>query len=295
MAELPATSPMPPTIGYFGPNSISWQLYREPVVLLGGFRALLLQIAHPAVADGVSRFSRFQEDALDRGYRTFRAMATIYFGTCEQADATAARLKKIHTGISGADYRATDDNLQCWVWATLVHTTLLIYAPLRERLKLPADWDTRFYEESQRMAAILGISAADIPSDLLAFQAYFEKMTQPDGVMGQVGTSATLAQSIVFHKWVPQPMGRLLAIGWLPDFLCERLQLQVNTADRPRFERLVRRTSRGIFWLPLWLRTTPAWYQAMHRVARSEGRKSTMGGRFYTWLGKRMAVPLGIP
>jgi uncharacterized protein (DUF2236 family) len=282
-------------IGYFGPDSMSWRLYREPVVLLGGFRALLLQIAHPAVGDGVKRFSNFEQDALGRGYRTFRAMATIYFGTQEQADATSERLKRIHSGISGSNYRATDHDLQCWVWATLVHTTLVIYAPLRERLRLPDDWDRQFYAESQRMATILGIEEAVIPVDLGAFQAYFEQMLSADGVLGEEEVSATLAQSIVYHRWVPQPMGRLLAIGWLPDFLCKRLQLKVNTGDRQRFERLVRRLARLMLWLPVGIRTSPAWYQASHRIARAKGQKSTIGGYFFTWLGLRMAVPLGIP
>ncbi|MEM9822996.1 MAG: hypothetical protein AAF985_18090, partial [Bacteroidota bacterium] len=39
--------------GFFGPDSVTWRIYREPSLLLGGVSALLLQIAHPAVAEGV--------------------------------------------------------------------------------------------------------------------------------------------------------------------------------------------------------------------------------------------------
>ena len=40
------------TVGYFGPDSVAWQVFREPVILLGGYRAIMLQVAHPAVGTG---------------------------------------------------------------------------------------------------------------------------------------------------------------------------------------------------------------------------------------------------
>ena len=32
-------------LGYFGPDSVSWQVHREVTVLFGGARALLMQAA----------------------------------------------------------------------------------------------------------------------------------------------------------------------------------------------------------------------------------------------------------
>jgi uncharacterized protein (DUF2236 family) len=283
-------------IGYFGPDSLSWQLYREPAVLLGGFRALLLQIAHPAVADGVARYSNFRQDALGRGYRTFRAMATIYFGTCQQADGTAARLKRIHSGIRGSDYVATDQLLQLWVWATLIDTTFVVFTPLQEHLKLPIDWQEKFYAESQRAATILGIESSQIPTDLRAFKQYFTQILQREGILGSQPISTDLAQSIVFHRLVPQPLGRLLAIGWLPDWLCERLQLQVIPHDRQRFERTtLPRLYRVLLVLPRFIRYAPAWHQGRYRIALAEGRPRPLWGRLLWWLGQRWELPLGIP
>ena len=51
--EITTNSPIFPTprsavVGYFGPHSMTWRLYREPIVIIGGVRALLLQVAHPA-------------------------------------------------------------------------------------------------------------------------------------------------------------------------------------------------------------------------------------------------------
>ena len=44
-----------PDHGLFGPESVTWRVNRESVLLLGGGRALLLQVAHPSVAAGVAQ------------------------------------------------------------------------------------------------------------------------------------------------------------------------------------------------------------------------------------------------
>jgi uncharacterized protein (DUF2236 family) len=90
------------TEGYFGPDSATWEVYRESVFLLGGVRALLLQVAHPAIADGVARFSNFQTDAFGRAFRTFLAMGTLYYGNRAQAESVCQRLERIHTSITGS-------------------------------------------------------------------------------------------------------------------------------------------------------------------------------------------------
>src|SRR4029450_5746342 len=50
-----ASRQIDPTQSLFGPQSLSWRVNRETSLLLGGGRALLLQIAHPRVAAGVAR------------------------------------------------------------------------------------------------------------------------------------------------------------------------------------------------------------------------------------------------
>ena len=56
--------------GLFGPGSLTWRVNREGVLLLGGGRALLLQVAHPLVAAGVAQHSNYREDPFGRLYRT---------------------------------------------------------------------------------------------------------------------------------------------------------------------------------------------------------------------------------
>ena len=40
--------------GYFGSESMTWRSGKESILLLGGARAVLMRLAHPLVALGVS-------------------------------------------------------------------------------------------------------------------------------------------------------------------------------------------------------------------------------------------------
>ena len=81
-------------LGLYGPRSQAWRLNREATLLLGaGPRALLMQIAHPLVAEGVAQHSNFREDPWRRLRATLRSYLTIVYGTTTQARAEIGRLK----------------------------------------------------------------------------------------------------------------------------------------------------------------------------------------------------------
>lgn len=289
-------------VGYFGPDTVTWQLYREPVFVLGGVRALLLQIAHPAVADGVARYSGFQADPFGRGYRTFAAMAMIYFGTKKQAEATAQRLWRIHSGIAGnypipnskspIPYSANDPDLLLWVLATLTDITLQVYRRMPFG-NLPSDWRERFYEESKITARLFGIPETVYPPDLQAFQNYFETMLH-SGMLGSAPVCREVAQAIVRHPRAPKKLAALFAAGWLPAPLCQRLGIDAGENAEARLEKWLRRIGRFYCLLPVWLRYNPAYHQAKYRIATAAGKTPTPAGSFFTWLGKRVKVLLGL-
>ena len=56
------------------PGGVAWRVQREAVILLGGRRALLMQIAHPAVAAAVAEHSDFKQDPFGRLRRTIEPM-----------------------------------------------------------------------------------------------------------------------------------------------------------------------------------------------------------------------------
>src|SRR6267142_1934243 len=120
----------------------TWKLHREVVLLAGWGRGILLQLAHPMVAQGVADHSGFAEDSwgrVGRLRRTLAAMLALTFGTPEESAGAAAAINRIHDRVHGqlaegagpfassARYSAHDPALLAWVHATLVDTFLITY------------------------------------------------------------------------------------------------------------------------------------------------------------------------
>ena len=85
------TRAVDPQRSLFGPDSITWRVNREAVLLLGGGRALLLQIAHPLVAAGVAAHSEFERAPLARLRRTLDLTLTTVFGSAAEARTSGSR------------------------------------------------------------------------------------------------------------------------------------------------------------------------------------------------------------
>src|SRR5829696_1023526 len=135
--EEPAASPdRSDAAGLYGPDSEAWRLSREAaLLLLAGPRALLLQVAHPLVAEGVDQHSNFRADPWRRLTATLDSYLAIVYGTTTRARREIRRLNGLHRGITGPvrdpvargrhgpTYRARDPELSLWVHATLIDST----------------------------------------------------------------------------------------------------------------------------------------------------------------------------
>ena len=71
--------------GLYSDDSITRRVNRENVLLLGGGRALLMQLAHPQVAAGVDEHSDFRAHPIRRLRRTILMTMAIVFGDRETA------------------------------------------------------------------------------------------------------------------------------------------------------------------------------------------------------------------
>ena len=121
-----------------------WQISREQVLLLGGARTLLMQIAHPLVAEAVYQHSTVFEQPFQRLWRTLTLTYGMVFGTREEVEQSAEEIHRAHrpaTGTlanavgayaQGTAYNARNPKLGLWVYATLVEGALSTYqAPHR--------------------------------------------------------------------------------------------------------------------------------------------------------------------
>jgi uncharacterized protein (DUF2236 family) len=209
------------------------QVYAHPAVLLGGGRALLMQLAHPGVARGVAEHSDFEADPFGRLQRTLDAVNAIVYGPTDVAYETAAAVRAVHARVAGPGYAATDPDLVQWVHATLVDTALRMHA--RWVRPVPAAVADAFYADALVVGALFGAPAEHQPPDLTAFHAYVRDMVA--ALAPAVGDDQRHLARAVLHPRVPpiaDPLvvvGRQLTVGLLPDPIRQAFGLRW---DRPR-------------------------------------------------------------
>lgn len=161
-----------------GPDSVSWQVFKNPVSLfVGGVTAVLLELAEPRVRSGVWDHTSFRTDPLPRMKRTgLAAMVTVY-GAKSVAEKMIAGITRMHGRVAGETpggkaYRATDPELLDWVQATASFGFLEAYAAF-VRPVTDTDRD-RFYAEAGPAAALYG--AVSAPRSLAEQRAQFDAM-----------------------------------------------------------------------------------------------------------------------
>lgn len=158
----------------YHPDSVTWRINQEPALLLGGGRALLMQLAHPGVAAGVADHSDFRERPLHRLTRTLELTLALTFGTRDQALMAARQINAVHQRVRGSGYSATDPRLLLWVHATLIDSALRTYAAFVAPLDT-GDRDT-YYQEAKLIGGLLGLANARYPAGVADFDEYVAGM-----------------------------------------------------------------------------------------------------------------------
>ena len=200
--------------GLYGPGSEAWRLNREAALLLGaGPRALLLQIAHPLVAEGVDQHSDFRADPWSRLAGTLRSYLRIVYGTRATALAEVARLDRMHGFVTGpvrdpwlraefgSTYEARKPELLLWVHSTLVDSTMVTVDRWLEPLS-PAR-RARFYDETLVVGRAFGIPDTLLPPDVDAFDAYMAAQVAPGGPVRPTAVARSLAATILRPPLAP--------------------------------------------------------------------------------------------
>lgn len=219
-----------------GPGSVAWRVNREAALLLGGGRALLMQIGHPKVAAGVAEHSDFQRDPLARLNRTLELSLALSFGTAAEIRSAARQINRVHERVAGDDYSALAPDLLLWVHATLIDSAILTYRTFVAPLS-PAEADD-YYQQTKRVGSLLGIPHPHFPRRFADFQAYLEAMlagpVQPDAT-GRRLAAAVLRPPI---RRVPPFLflpARVITAGLLPERLRDAYGLGWGRTDRALF------------------------------------------------------------
>jgi uncharacterized protein (DUF2236 family) len=266
-----------PSAGFFGPTSVTWKVNREAAVYLGGMRALLMQVAHPKVAQGVADHSNFRVDPFSRLRRTFDTVHAMVFGTRDEAVAAAERLYAVHERVRGsltssragsdARYAANDPELLMWVLATLVDSSLHAYQtffPPLARHELQS-----FYDEAKVFARLCALEPEHVPATLPAFQRYVDDMVASTEI-SVTPNALQIAESLL--KGPPLlrlfgPSNYVLAAGMLPPKLREQYRLSWTLPVRAAFGFGVRLVRTVTPHLPPSIRYIPSFRRAERRCA----------------------------
>ena len=153
----PTAAPGDP--GLLGPSSASWRVISEPAAIVGGIRALLVQLLHPLAMAGVADHSRFRDDAIGRLQRTASYVTATTFGATPDALGASAAVRRVHRRVAGTApdgraYRADDPHLLAWVSIALTSSFLAtdrLYAPR----PVDAPSADAFVAEQSRLGALL--------------------------------------------------------------------------------------------------------------------------------------------
>ena len=119
--------------GFASPDSISWQIYKNPIALgVGGIAAVLLEFADARIRSGVWDHSTFKVDPIGRSERTGVAAMVGVYGPQSAARRIIQGVTNMHQKVngetpSGESYRALDTELLDWVSATAGYGFMMAY------------------------------------------------------------------------------------------------------------------------------------------------------------------------
>ena len=197
----------------------------ESVLVLAGGRAILLQLANPAVGHGVARHSDFAARPLGRLNGT---LAYVYAVTCGSSIDRAAAVRRValahrpvhsDAGVHASavpSYNAFDPQLQLWVAATLYESATrmhdLVYGPLAD-----ADAES-VYREYGVLGTALQVPPGLWPADRRAFSAYWQRATADLATDATTrGVADQLLNSRTGPLWLrlAMPLARLVTTGLL--------------------------------------------------------------------------------
>ncbi len=158
--------------GLFGPSSVAWRIHRDPSMLIGGLRSLLLQTMHPLAMAGIAQHSDYKSDPWGRLNRTSRFVGATTYGSTASAEESIAIVRRVHervvgTAPDGRAYSANDPHLLLWVHVAEIDSFLSAFDRYGIGKLRDADRD-RYVAEMAEVACRLGSEAPPESANALA-------------------------------------------------------------------------------------------------------------------------------
>jgi uncharacterized protein (DUF2236 family) len=206
----------------------------DGVLIAGGARAILLQVADPAVASGVARHSDFANRPVARLRNTLTFAYAVVLGTPDDAARVSAFVNLAHVPVD----RAEDQHLQLWVAATLYDTA----ATVHERVFGRADdrLEHAVYSDYAALGTALQMPAELWPASRDDFASYWAARVAGLYVTDDARQIARdLFAPVTAPLWLRAglPLARLLTIDLLTPSLRDAYGFEWTERDRRRARR----------------------------------------------------------
>ncbi|CEL03864.1 hypothetical protein ASPCAL05003 [Aspergillus calidoustus] len=220
---------------------------KEGIALAAGAAAILLQIAHPMVGQGVADHSTFASRTISRTQYTQMYIFTMIFGTPEEKAAMKAWVDRAHSRVKGEVqsgerknevYDAMNPELQLWVAATIYASMVGMYEKVYG--ELPPLKAELVYQAYACMGTSLQVPREMWPADRKAFRVYWDDMianklsVTPDarGVLEELFHPKGLPLWARPIAWVLLPIVRPLTIEQLPPNIRDGFGLKSTRSTR---------------------------------------------------------------
>jgi uncharacterized protein (DUF2236 family) len=168
--------------GFFGPDSMTWRVWRYPTSLTIGFqRSVVIEELDPFLIAAVDATNKVRYQPRVRYDRTLRYFATVAFGDSRSAIKASEILVKVHAKavgiepISGRRFDANDPDSQMWIHLTAWHSILYSY----ERFgpgRLSERDENRYWEECAVAADLQTCDPDKVPRSRDGIREYFDEV-----------------------------------------------------------------------------------------------------------------------
>ena len=232
----------------YAPDSLAWQIYKNPVSLfIGGIAAVLLELGEERVRTGVWNHSTFPTDPIARMRRTGLAAHVSVYAPVPVAEKLIGAVVRMHDRVEGhtprgTPYRANDPVLLNWVQCTATYGFMEAYAAFCRPFS-DAERD-QHYAESQASARLFLATGA--PRSVREQREQFAAMRphlEPHPIVFEFLDIVNRAPALPWPVRLMQPMMIRAGISVLPQWVIERLELngpqwQLNDRERRILQRL---------------------------------------------------------
>lgn len=239
--------------GLFGPDSVTWRVHADGSMLIGGIRALLLQMMHPLAMAGVAEHSDYRRHPDQRLARTSQFVGATTFGTTEQAEEAFAMVERVHRRVQGIApdgraYAANDPHLISWVHHAEVDSFLRAYQRFGAA-PLPAADADRYVAE---MAVVCERLGGEPPARSVAELDDYMTRMRPELRAGRQAREAARWLMVPPLPIAARPAYGVLApaaVGLLPRWVRLELRLPlVPGVDRAVVQPAARTLVRTLAW-----------------------------------------------